>query len=196
MKIHNMEQWATEWFDIRKYKMTASHAQEISAQGKWLETYVYDIIAKTFSSWENENFTNKHTERWNELEPLARDMYELETWNEVQEVWFITIDDYTWCSPDGLVWDDWLIEIKSLMDKEYIRQIATGKIDTKYLRQMQMQMYVCERQWCDFIAYNPNFTKSLRIKRIERNEEKIEKLKAWIDIWKEMILQVTKKVWL
>lgn len=76
--IKEIEQQSPEWFKIREGKMTASHAQAIGNAGKGLETYVYDLVAEEYSSAEKEHFTNEHTERGNELEEVARGIYELE----------------------------------------------------------------------------------------------------------------------
>jgi len=188
MKIHNLEQGTPEWFEVRKWKMTASHATAIASAGKWLQTYAYSIVASMFSSGEKEYHSNKDTDRWHELEPMARWTYEMHTWNDVLEVWFIELDESTGCSPDWLVWDDWLVEIKSFNDEKYVKLRHEKKIDTGHVRQMQMQMYVCDRQRCDYVAYNPNFKETLFIKRVERDEKAIEKIKIWIETWKNLIL--------
>lgn len=195
MITHNIDQKTDEWHEVKKGKMSASHAQAIGSCGKWLETYIIELMSEYYSSWDRENFTNAHIDRGNELEPLARWMYELETGNKVAEVWFIEYDDYVWCSPDGLVGDDWLLEIKSQSDKVHFELLLDGKIDTKYIRQMQMQMLVTGRQRCDFVSYNPNYERSLWIKRIYADPEAHEKLKKWFEIWKSQILEITKKLW-
>ena len=80
MKIHKtIRQGTDEWFTIRSGKMTASHAQEIGNSGKGLQTYVYNLLAEKYSKADRENFSNSHTERGVELEPIARSMYELES---------------------------------------------------------------------------------------------------------------------
>lgn len=86
MKTHNFEQGTPEWFAIRKNKMTASNAQAIGNNGKGLETYITELMAESYSNAEKEQFTSKDTERGNELEPLARDMYELMTGTTVEQV--------------------------------------------------------------------------------------------------------------
>ena len=85
--IKDIEQGSQDWFDIRKGKMTASHAQAIGNQGKGLETYIYELMAEYFSSGEKEQFSNEHTERGNELETLARQIYELEKEVSVKPRW-------------------------------------------------------------------------------------------------------------
>jgi len=151
------------------------------------------MLSEHYSSAEKEQYSNAHTDRGNELEPLARGMYELETSNQVVEVWFVEYDEYTWCSPDWLIWDDWLIEIKCQSDKIHFELLLSGKIDTKYVRQMQMQMYVTGRQRCDFVAYNPNYNESMRIKRVHIDPKSQEKLEEWLESWKSQIKTIINK---
>ena len=83
--------------------------------------------------------------------------YEFETGNTVTQVGFIELSDVVGCSPDGLVGDDGLLEIKNFSDKVYLELLLTGKIEKKYYNQMQMQLYVTGRKWCDYFVFNPNF---------------------------------------
>ena len=194
MKIHNMEQWTEEWFNIRKFKMTASNAATIAVNWKWLETYILDLVSSWFSKWKNENFTNSHIERWNELEEFAREIYELETSNKVEEVWFIEYNEFIGCSPDWLIWEDWWIEIKCLMDKKHFSHIIwEEKMDKNHLAQIQMCLMITWRKWWDYVLYNPNFEKSLIVNRIYPDEEFRVKLQNWLVEWKKTIEKLIKK---
>ena len=194
MKIYNFEQWTEEWFNIRKFKMTASNAQTISVNWKWLETYIYNLVAESFSKGERMNYTNEHMKRWNELEEFARELYELETWNKVKQVWFIELSEYIWCSPDWLIWEEWWLEIKCLMDSKHFWHILwLEELDKWHLAQIQMCMYVTWRQWWDYVLFNPNYDKSLIIHRINRDEDFIFKLKQWLIIWEQKIKDLINK---
>jgi hypothetical protein len=126
MIIHNVEQGTPEWFAIRKMKMTASEAQAIAANGKGLETYIRNLMKDSYSSAEKEHFTSKDTERGNELEPLAREIYELTTGRTVQQVGFIEYDEFVGFSPDGLVDEDGGTEIKCLNDEKHFSLMIDG----------------------------------------------------------------------
>ena len=191
MIIHNMEQWTPEWFEVRKFKMTASNANTISVNWKGLDTYIKEIVSEGLSTWEKEHYSNKHTERWNELEEFAREMYELETGNTVSEVWFIEYNKYVWCSPDWLVWEDWGIEIKCLMDvKHFSHVIWEEKIDKSHMAQIQMCLMITGRKWWDYVLYNPNYEKSLIIHRVERDEDFIKKIEVGLKYWEEKIIEL------
>lgn len=190
MKIHNFEQRTEDWYNIRKGKMTASNADTIIANGKGLETYIYNLMAEYYSSAEKENYINADMQRGIDLEPEARLEFEFYTDLDVQEVGFIEYNEFIGVSPDGLIGDDGLIEIKCPNDSVYFKLLLSDNIKPEYIAQMQMQLYVTDRQYCYFVSYNPNFEKSLYIKKITRDEEMIEKLKKGLDKGTELIKEI------
>ena len=192
MKIHNFEQRTEDWYNIRKGKMTASNADTIIANGKGLETYIYNLMAEYYSSAEKENYINADMQRGIDLEPEARLEFEFYTNLDVQEVGFIEYNEFIGVSPDGLIGDDGLIEIKCPNDSVYFKLLLSDNIKPEYIAQMQMQLYVTDRQYCYFVSYNPNFEKSLYIKKITRDEEMIEKLKKGLDKGTELIKEIKK----
>lgn len=180
MKIHNFEQQSPEWFEIRKGKLTASHAQAIGNNGKGLDTYIMELMSEYHSSGEREIYTNKDIERGIELEEFAREMYELETGNKVVQVGFLEHNEFSGCSPDGLIKADGGIEVKAPKDINHFKMIVNGEkeIESKYIWQIQMNLLITGRVWWDFVSYNPNYKKSLLIFRIKPDEEKERKLKG------------------
>lgn len=189
MKIYNFEQWTPERFEIRKLKLTASNATAIGTCGKWLDTYVTSIVAEYFSTWEKNRYSWPDIERWKELEPIARDVYELEKNIKVEQVWFVEFDEFIWCSPDWLVWEDGWIEIKCLNDEKHFELIISwaDEIATGYIWQIQMNLLITWRKRRDYVSYNPNFKKSLFVHRIYPDAVKFEKLRQWFEYWKEKI---------
>lgn len=175
MKIYNMEQGTKEWRDVRKMHFTASNANAIIANGKGLQTLVDDMLSEYYSSGNYPEYTddykNYQMKRGNDYEEKARKIYEFETGNKVETVGFIELDDRVGVSPDGLVGEDGLVEIKNHSDKVFMKLAETKKIDKKYLDQMQMQMFVTQRNWCDYFAFNPNFTPSFIRIRVNKDIE-------------------------
>lgn len=196
MKIYNdIEQGTAEWFAIRDMMMTASNACAIGSNGKGLETYAKELVMEHNLLVRTE-WSNHHTDRGNELEPEARTKYTLETEQYVQEVGFVTNDDISdmaGCSPDGLVGDDGLMEIKCPSDKIFFQYILDGKIKSEYMWQMQMQMLITERKWCDYVVYNPNFKKDIIIVRVDRDDTKFKKLKEGLKSGKKLIQKFDKE---
>ena len=190
MKIYNFEQRTPEWIEIKRGKMSASNAETIIANGKGLETYIYNLMAEYYSSAEKENYINADMQRGIDLEPEARLEFEFYTDLDVQEVGFIEYNEFIGVSPDGLIGDDGLIEIKCPNDSIYFKLLLSNNIKPEYIAQMQMQMYVTDRQYCYFVSYNPNFEKSLYIKKINRDEEMIEKLKKGLERGTQLIKEI------
>lgn len=168
MEIHNVEQGTPEWLALRKGKMTASHACEIGNNGKGLDTYILTILSENYSSGERTYYVNADMERGTELEELAVAMYELENGIKTEKVGFIEHNEYVGCSPDRLVGEDGGMEVKCPNDLNYFKMLLNGalEIDSKYIWQIQMNLLISGRKWWDFVAYNPNFEKSLIIVRI------------------------------
>lgn len=197
MKIYNnLEQGTPEWHEIRKGKMTASNATAIGNVGKGLETYIKEIVRKQISSKVEEEIIRKDFERGHELEPIAREMYELEKGVKVERVGFIERDEYVGCSPDGLVDDDGGIEIKSPDDKMFFDYLLEGEnaIESGYIWQCQMNMLITGRKWWDLIIYNPNFKKSMFVFRILPDLEKFNSLEKGLAVGREQILLLKNKL--
>lgn len=196
MQVINCEQGTEEWFSLRKGVMTASHAQAIGNKGKGLDTYITELMAEYYSSGEKEQFSNSHTDRGNELEPLAADMYELDTGHTVTTVGFCKLNEHVGCSPDRLVNDDGLLEIKCVNDVAYFKHLLNGEdeIDTKYIWQTQMQLLITGRAWCDLAFYNPNFEKSMCVYRILPDQEKMKALMEGFEMGIEKILAIKAKI--
>lgn len=194
MKIYNeIEQGTPEWFSIRKGKATASHAQAIGNNGKGLETYINEVVSEYFSSAEKEQYSNIHTERGNELEPVARSMYELMNNVEVEQIGFCEYNEFVGGSPDGLIGEEGMIEIKCPDDKTYFNVLMEEKIDSAYDWQCQMNMLILERKYCDLIFYNPNFEKSMMIFRLVPDEKMQEDLKEGFKKVEERIKELKNK---
>lgn len=201
IKIHSeITQQSPEWFELRqKYILSASNAQAIGNNGKGLESLVWEKLAEKHSAADKEQFSNPHTDRGNELEDQARELYMLETGNKVETVGFITDEEISkvgGASPDGLVNDDGLYEGKAFDDTKHFKMtidfLRTGafEIESKYRWQMQQQILFSGRQWCDFCAYNPNFKKSLLIQRVYPDPAMQAKIREGLKIGEKLIAEI------
>lgn len=186
-----MSQRSEEWYEVRKGRMTASNAATIATNGKGLETYAYEILAEKYSNNSEESFTSFDMKRGIELEEQARMTYELEH-EEVQQIGFVELDEFTGCSPDGLVGEDGGIEIKCPNDVNFFRLMVNGEseIDKKYLWQVQMSLLITGRKWWDLVFYNINFEKSLLVFRIYPDTIAQSKLKSGILVMKELMMKI------
>jgi putative phage-type endonuclease len=86
--------------------------------------------------------------------------------------------DWSGASPDGMVGNEGLIEIKCPQPITHTTTIETGEINKRYIHQMQWQMSCTGRQWCDFVSYHPDFPDDLKlfVKRVPRDNELIARL--------------------
>ena len=194
MEIINVEQKSEAWFKLREKRMTASHAQAIGNCGKGLESYVTGLMEEFYSSKPKESFSNKHTDRGNELEDSAAFLYSAETGNEVENVGFVIHNDFVGCSPDLFTGEKGLVEIKCPDDKEFFRRLLGGLIKPEYIWQMQCQMLICEKEYCDHVEYNPNYLKNLIITRIEPDLKKFESLEEGFKIGEQLIKEIELKM--
>ena len=121
-------------------------------------------------------FTSHAMERGHEIAPLAREAYSFETGNTVDQLGFcVMTDDFglelkVGCSPDGVVGDDGLVEIKSPdVHARHFANLIKNAHATEYKRQVQFQLLVTGRKWCDLVSYHPDFPPQhqLAITRIE-----------------------------
>ena len=193
--IRKNKQGTDGWLKDRAEKMTASNASAIGNNGKGLDTYINNLMAETYSSAIKESYTNEDMERGNELEALARTVYEMETGNEVEEVGFIELDEFTGCSPDGLIGEDGGLEIKCLKDEKYFKVLLEGieTVLSDYIWQIQMCLYVSDRKWWDLVLYNPNYKKSILILKVYPDKKYIDKLIIGLETGKEKIKLIKDK---
>jgi hypothetical protein len=192
MKIHKVKQKTPEWFDLKnRFPFSASKATAISSYGAGLDTLIDEVMVERFSTEKIDKISNSDINRGNELEDDARQIYELETGNKIQEVGFITnelISDLAGVSPDGIIEEDGLAEIKCLKGTVYIKKLyeyfekGYFKIDSAHEWQLQMQLLITGREWVDYIIYNPNFKKSIVVQRVYKDPLAQQKLLTGIKV--------------
>jgi putative phage-type endonuclease len=190
-KHYKVEQNTEEWLELRRGKFTASTFKNLFSS-ETTATYkntIYQVVFERLTGESPESFTNDYMERGHELEPFARQAYELASFNDVEDAGFFELNEFIGASPDGLVGSNGLIEIKSPAYNTMIEYLLKGELPSQYKWQVHGQLYVTEREWCDFMAYHPSL-KNLII-RIHRHEPTIKelenKLKESIDKAETMI---------
>ena len=196
MIYHNVKQNSEEWDAIRRGKFTASSFADLfaSKSTQAYEKAIFKVAYERITGESPESFTNEYMERGHELEPLAADAYEVETFNIIDECGFFELNDWVGCSPDRTVGIDGLVEIKCPAYNTFIRYINAGVLPSTYFYQVHGQMYVTGRQWVDFVAFHPPFKPFIiRVERDEKVCSEIEKaLNEAIEKAKKVIEKLTK----
>lgn len=193
MEIHNFPQYSPEWWAIRAKRMTASNAQPIGANGKGLVTYIRKMMREFYSTDEKTAYSNKSMQRGLDLEDSAGMVYAFESGLTVEKVGFVTVGKHTGCSPDLFVEGNGLAEIKCLEDAAYFDYMMDRKIDSGYMWQMQMQMQLCERDWCDYVVYNPNFKTDSIISRVFPDPIQFDKLNKGYEAGIALMAEIERK---
>lgn len=175
-----MEQRTDEWYQARLGCVTASRTADILAKTKSgystsRANYMADLIVERLTGKAPEGFTSSAMQWGTETEPQARMAYEIITGNEVTETGFVLhpqIEGFG-ASPDGLVGEDGLVEIKCPNTNTHISTLLDEKISHKYVIQMHVQMLCTERDWCDFVSFDPRLPVDMQlfIKRVERDKK-------------------------
>lgn len=184
-----MEQRSTEWFTARLGKVTASRVADVIAKTKTgystsRENYMAQLVCERMTGTQGESFSSVAMQWGTDQEPLARAAYEAAKDVLVDEVGFIvhpTIIN-AGASPDGLVGDDGLIEIKCPNTATHIDTLLSDKVPSKYNTQMQWQMACTGRKWCDFVSFDPRMPEGLQlfIRRVDFDAEYVKMLEAEI----------------
>lgn len=197
MIIHNCEQLSEEWFAIRLGKVTGSHFSEVMNKKGGRKTYMYKLIAEKLSGDVVPSYSNKAMEFGSEYEERAKAYY-ARLFGSVEEVGFIELNENVGCSPDGLVGNDGIIEIKYPFPQTHIKYIHKNTLPTEYRAQVQGNLWVTGRKWCDFISYNAKIKDRPFWKiRVARDEDYIKELKIqtimFINEMKELEDKITNK---
>ena len=183
------EQRTEEWFAQRLGKVTASKVADLMAKtksgyGTSRDNYMAQLVVERITNTKAESYSNAAMEWGTTQEPFARAAYEALTGMMVEEVGFVQHPTIAWAgaSPDGLVNDDGLVEIKCPNTATMIDTLLTGKVPQKYFIQMQMQMACTKRAWCDYVVFDPRMpTKAqLFVKRVPRDDAFIAEMEAEI----------------
>ena len=181
-----IEQGTPEWHQLRLGKVTASRVSDVMAKIKTGESasrknYRAELVVQRLTGLPSESFTNAAMEWGTATEPMARIAYSIAKEVLVEQVGFIehpTIAMFG-CSPDGLVHDG-MIEIKCPNSATHIEYLTDNKAPAKYINQMQCQMAVTGRKWCDFVSFDPRLPEDLQlfVVRVERDQKYIDSMEV------------------
>jgi putative phage-type endonuclease len=185
----NIEQGTDLWKRVRLGHVTASNVADVMAKGKGesesitRHKYKMRLLAERIVTDPSfESFTSPAMEWGIEQEQFACIAYEEQKNVLVERTGFWLHPTIKWLgvSPDRLVGDDGLIEVKCPNSTTHLDYLMTNKVPAEYVKQIQCQLWVTGRQWCDFVSYDSRLRRhnQLLIVRAERNEELIAEMEV------------------
>ncbi len=179
------DQGTAEWFAARVGKATASRVADIIAKTKTgpsasRKNYAAQLVAERLTGVPAETFTNGAMQWGTDTEAEARDAYRQHTLVEVKECGFVDhpLIAMSGASPDGLIDDDGLLELKCPNTATHIETLLGKSAPSKYVHQMMWQMACTGRQWCDFVSYDPRLPEHMRlfVSKVRRDDALIAEL--------------------
>lgn len=195
-----MEQRSPEWFAARLGKVTASKVADVIAKTKSgystsRDNYMAQLVCERMTGTAAESYSNSAMQWGTDQEPLARAAYEAAENVLVAETGFVVHPNISeaGASPDGLVDYNGLIEIKCPNTATHIETVLSETVPLKYFTQMQWQMACTERDWCDFVSFDPRMPNGLQIfiKRVEYDLVYVKMLESEV---KEFLAELETKI--
>lgn len=187
--IEMIEQRTPAWFQARIGKVTASKVADVIAKTKsgysaTRDNYMAQLVCERLTGEKAEGFSNAAIQHGIDTEPLARAAYEALHDVLVDEVGFVPHPsiEMAGASPDGLVGEDGLIEIKCPQTNTHIETLLSQSVPGKYNTQMQFQMACTGRKWCDFVSFDNRLPADLQlfVKRVPRDDVFIKQMEEEI----------------
>lgn len=179
LQVFNCEQNSPEWLEARRGIPTASRFADVLAKGrgkapsKVRKRYLFELLDEAVSGEPTPSASTANFERGHEMEDQAADLYAFKFDAGVTRVGFMR-RGRAGCSPDRLVGDDGMLEIKSKLPYLHWETVAAGVLPDEHVAQVQGQLWVSGRDWCDFVSYWPR--RPLFVLRVQRDETYIASL--------------------
>lgn len=188
VQVFTCEQGTPEWLEARMGVPTASEFSTVMAKGrgggdsKTRATYLRKLVGEVLTGEPMESFSTTHTERGKHMEHEARNFYSFMRDVDPEIVGFIR-NGRKGCSPDALIDNDGMLEIKTKLPHLQIECLERGTVPPEHLAQCQGALWVAEREWIDFVSYWPRLP--LFVVRAYRDEAYIKQLSEAVDQFNE-----------
>lgn len=204
-KFCQAEQGTEEWLIERIPFVTASNVADVMAKGKGVSraNYLSRKFCEMATGRPTKTFKSAKMQDGNDREQTAREIYEqIKGCIVIQRPFAYLADEGLGASVDGDVDEDGLAEFKNVMSSEQIHLLTTGKIKDRYIKQMQTQMYVRDKKWCDFVSValgddeSGELPDNLKVKiiRVFRDEEMILRIRKEVAFFHHDLRELRKKL--
>lgn len=201
----DIQQGSDEWMKVRLAKITGSKFDALMPEpknkadriSKTTESYLMQLACEKVMGKQLPSFKNDAMQRGNDMEPIARNFYELKNSVDVEQVAFIEHSEFCGVSPDGLIGTDGIIEIKSPDTLTQVRRYLNNEgLPSDYFWQVHGQLWVAEREWCDFVSFDDRIETDAQYiqARVYRDEEAIKKLSGKVDVCTAILCEYIEKL--
>lgn len=199
-----IEQRSEDWFAARMGKVTASKVSDVMAKGRGgapsatRQNYMMQLLCERLTGKREEGFTSAAMQRGTDLEPIARSAYEVDKGVMTVETGLILhpkIEGFG-ASPDGLVGDRGMLEIKSPNTATHVATLQSGRHDLQYDWQMLAQMACADRDWVDFVSFDDRLPEELQYAcfRFHRDEKRIREMEAEVKLFLEELADLEREM--
>jgi hypothetical protein len=188
-----IEQNSPQWFEIRRGLPTTSQFKAILAkgEGKTRASYMRKLAAEIITGKPSEEFKRPELDRGHAMEAEARNFYSFLADVDPQLVGFVR-NGQKGASPDAFIDENGLLEIKTQRGDLLIETIDKGEFPAEHKAQVQGQLWVAEREYCDLIVYWPNMPPF--IKRVYRDSMYIHKLSQAVDQFNDELAATVERI--
>jgi hypothetical protein len=204
MPVIDCEQGSPVWLKAREGRITASRIVDVlsylkkGGESQKRIDYRLDLVAERLTGQAEEHVVSKEMKWGTETEPFARGAYEMHSGVMVDQVGFIVHPtmDYFGGSPDALVGADGVYEAKCPKTTTHLEWMMAGVLPTEHEPQCMTNIAVSEREWCDFMSYDPRLPEDLRkfIVRLYRDDKRIAEIEAEVKRFEESIQELIHKL--
>lgn len=186
MQTINCEQRSDEWYKARLGIPSASNFGKIvdgsGKKSKQQKDYLNRLAAQRITGTREDTHTSAAMQQGIDREDLSRWVYSMEKCVNVEEIGFCLSDCGRFgASPDGMVGDSGLVELKNPIGKTAVEYIRNGKLPSTYFQQVHGQLLVTGRDWCDFVSYYPGLP--LFVIRVYRDDEFLARLEEELNLF-------------
>jgi len=196
MVLHDIQQNSEEWLMLRIGKFTASCCDKLLSdpKTKGYKELIEKIAEERFTGEKCQSkvwIGNSFTEMGHILEPVAIKQYEDESFETVGRIGFVEKNSWVGCSPDGLIGNRRLIQVKCPIFRTQLEYLSKMKVPGNYYKQMQFELYVTERKVNIFYSYHKNLNPVEIL--LPRDEDLIEKIEQRLDTAKKEVNSLIEK---
>lgn len=199
-----MQQRTEEWWSARCGRVTASKVKDVMAKGRGgapsatRQNYMMQLLCERLTGKREEGSTSAAMQRGTDLEPFARSAYEVDKGVMTVETGLILhprIEGFG-ASPDGLVGDRGMLEIKSPNTATHVATLQSGRHDPQYEWQMLAQLACADRDWVDFVSFDDRLPEELQYAcfRFHRDEKRIREMEAEVKLFLEELADLEREM--